>query len=298
MPTEVIASQDPIVPPSISSSNSAQQNVTPVQMQVKPPPLEISASAPYSTVPPVQDSNHPVQEMKTPVTSDPTVLPITDTNPPQISQVTPKLETNMSETQTPTPSKAKLSPKTKNSKTYLTMIHETIVELGDRTGSSVPAIMKVMNQKYPLLVNKPTFKNAFNQAIKNGLKEKRLVKVRASYKVSSEWVRKDKAKSRAKALKKKMDEKRRKSQLDKKKEEKVKEQKQASPKKENVSPNSTGPAVVDIQKAVSVDPGTTFWTCLRLACPLMFGTIRNLRKRKQKRKEHRLLQRQKKLQIV
>ena len=163
------------------------------------------------------------------------------TDDPQNSKQTPKQEMSMSEG--PTPSKSKTCPKpaTKSvtkGKTYITMIHEIIAELGDRTGSSIPAIMKLMKVKYPLIVQKPTFKNAFNLAIKTGAKDKRLIKIRASYKVSSEWVKKEKAKVRAKELKKKMGEKKRRNEMAKRKEEKAKQQ-QKDVKKENVSPNPT-----------------------------------------------------------
>ena len=160
-----------------------------------------------------------------------------------------------------TPKESKTSPKpksgTKGKKNYITMIHEVIVEIGDRTGSSVPAIMKVMKARYPLLVHKPTFKNAFNMAIKMGLKEKRLVKVRASYKINSEWTKKEKAKARAKEVKKKNEEKRRRNQMAKRKEEKAKQQEQDT-KKETVSPIRIETVMSEEQVCIGFAIFTTF----------------------------------------
>jgi hypothetical protein len=130
--------------------------------------------------------------------------------------------------------------------TYISMVHEAIVEIGDhRKGSSVPAIQKFMKGKYDSLnsVKPKAFSSMVYSAIKTGLKDERFVKIRNSYKMNTSWVNKKKAAHRAKEVKKKADEKKRrksieKAKLDKEKEKKkkeeeeVKKQKQETPVKE------------------------------------------------------------------
>lgn len=87
---------------------------------------------------------------------------------------------------------------------YLEMVHEAIANLKDRTGSSVPAIQKWIKGKYPDKASKPdVFKNNINKAIKAGVKEKRLIQIKASYKINTEWTNKQKAVTKAKEAAKK-----------------------------------------------------------------------------------------------
>ena len=99
---------------------------------------------------------------------------------------------------------AKRSPKPKSSTgspansrkrngkpTYLEMVHEAIVTMKDRTGSSGPAISKwiAANHEFTkstLETNPNMFKSRMNQAIKLGIKDGRFMKIKGSYKISPE----------------------------------------------------------------------------------------------------------------
>ena len=118
--------------------------------------------------------------------------------------------------------------------TYLAMVHETIADIGDRTGSSVPAIQKVMKNKYEhlgKLKHKAFNTNVYN-AIRAGLKEERFVKVKNSYKINTSWVNKQKAMHRAKEAKKKLAEKKRKKEIEKARLEREKKKKMEMKEKE------------------------------------------------------------------
>lgn len=99
---------------------------------------------------------------------------------------------------------AKRSPKPKSSTgspatsrkrngkpTYLEMVHEAIVTMKDRTGSSGPAISKWIASnheftKSTLETNPNMFTSRMNQAIKLGIKDGRFMKIKGSYKISPE----------------------------------------------------------------------------------------------------------------
>ena len=99
---------------------------------------------------------------------------------------------------------AKKSPKPKSSTgspatsrkrngkpTYLEMVHEAIVTMKDRTGSSGTAISKwiAANHEFTkstLDSNPNMFKSRMNQAIKLGIKDGRFMKIKGSYKISPE----------------------------------------------------------------------------------------------------------------
>ena len=99
------------------------------------------------------------------------------------------------------------TPKKNNSGkiSYLEMTHEAIATLKDRTGSSAIAIQKWVKANYPDKVTaKPDiFKNLMNKAIKQGLKEKRFIQIKASYKINSEYTKQQKAAAKAKEVAKK-----------------------------------------------------------------------------------------------
>jgi len=131
---------------------------------------------------------------------------------------------------------AKKSPKSSSSKsssppagrkksgkpTYLEMTHNAIVALKDRSGSSNIAIGKwvLANNEHCKSVPPNMFKSRLNQAIKAGVKEGRFTKVKNSYKISSEWNKKQKAASRAKDASRKKAEKARTAELEKSKQKK------------------------------------------------------------------------------
>lgn len=111
----------------------------------------------------------------------------------------------------------------KNSKggiSYFTLVHEAIVELNDRTGSSIPAIMKFLKNKHPELeeMNPNSLQTSINNAIKTGMKENKLIKVKASYKINREWLNKEKSAFKSKEARKKAAEKKKKDASVEKKE--------------------------------------------------------------------------------
>lgn len=72
--------------------------------------------------------------------------------------------------------------------TYITMIHDAIVAMKERTGSSAPAISKwiLANSQTVNGVHPQVFKTRLSSALKQGLKENRFAKVKGSYKISSD----------------------------------------------------------------------------------------------------------------
>jgi len=120
---------------------------------------------------------------------------------------------------------------------YMSMVHEAITALKDRTGSSLPAIIKCMKSKHCHLntnsqnmLNKTVLKN-----LKSGAKEKRFIKIKSSYKINVVWMKEKKAALRAIEVTKKLTEKKRKLEgiklAKKKKEEDKKNKKEEQMKK-------------------------------------------------------------------
>jgi len=97
------------------------------------------------------------------------------------------------------------------------MAFEAIRSLADRSGSSNPAIAKYMRLKFPQLqkTHPNTFRTSLANALKTGVKEKQLVKIKASFKINSEWVKKEKAKIRLRENEKKARERKRKKEIEK-----------------------------------------------------------------------------------
>ncbi|KAL7437218.1 hypothetical protein ACHAXM_005517 [Skeletonema potamos] len=117
------------------------------------------------------------------------------------------------------------------------MIHEAIVAIKDRTGSSVVAMSKwiLANHEHAASINQNMFKSRLNMALKQGVKEERFIKVRASYKINAEWTKKERAKE---AAKKKAEQKKKKElekMSQKKKEEMAKKKAEADKKKKEAS---------------------------------------------------------------
>jgi len=120
---------------------------------------------------------------------------------------------------------------------YVDMIHEAIVAIKDRTGSSVVAMSKwiLANHEHAASINQNMFKSRLNMALKQGVKEERFIKVRASYKINAEWTKKERAKE---AAKKKAEQKKKKElekMSQKKKEEMAKKKAEADKKKKEAS---------------------------------------------------------------
>jgi histone H1/5 len=68
------------------------------------------------------------------------------------------------------------------------MIHEAIVALKDRTGSSAPAISKwiLANNEHAKSIPPNMFKSRLNLSIKQGVNDGRFTKIKGSYKINSE----------------------------------------------------------------------------------------------------------------
>ena len=102
-----------------------------------------------------------------------------------------------SKASSPTPSSSR---KKSGKLTYIEMVHDAIVALKDRSGSSSVAISKwiLANNDHTKSVSPNMYKSRVNLAIKTGVKEERFIKVKNSYKISPEWKKKEQASKRAK----------------------------------------------------------------------------------------------------
>eukprot|EP00548_Thalassiothrix_antarctica_P000095 CAMPEP_0194142306 /NCGR_PEP_ID=MMETSP0152-20130528/11601_1 /TAXON_ID=1049557 /ORGANISM="Thalassiothrix antarctica, Strain L6-D1" /LENGTH=1428 /DNA_ID=CAMNT_0038841223 /DNA_START=333 /DNA_END=4619 /DNA_ORIENTATION=+ len=85
--------------------------------------------------------------------------------------------------------------------TLLDMVLISIKSLKNRTGSSVIAIQKYIISTWPSTQESSSFKTRLSATIKRGLKAGQLTKIKASYKISTEYIKKEKAKSREAARK-------------------------------------------------------------------------------------------------
>jgi hypothetical protein len=126
-----------------------------------------------------------------------------------------------------TPSKKRPNFIVKNSSgkyTYLVMVHDAIQNLADRSGSSIPAITKFIKAKHDYLnnVHPNKFKQSINTAIKAGLKEKRFLQIKNSYKINSEWIKKETTAFHAKEAQKRANERKKKKEIEKLKAEQKK----------------------------------------------------------------------------
>jgi histone H1/5 len=77
--------------------------------------------------------------------------------------------------------------------TYQQYVHQAIVDMKDRTGSSLPAISKWILANYNFLGDSPSFKTHLAQALKQGVKSQHFAKIKASFKISPEWTAKERA---------------------------------------------------------------------------------------------------------
>jgi histone H1/5 len=167
------------------------------------------------------------------------------------------------------------------------MVHEAIVVLADRTGSSVPAIQKFMKATHSeLLGTKPkAFNTAVYSAIKAGVKEGKLVKVKCSYKINRNWVEKEKSAYRAKEAKKKAMERKKKKEATEKA-LKLKQQKLEAEQKKKVEAALTADEKAQLEKVVSFlncACGTPCYSTNNLICLSLPGIIVMIRNWAQKR---------------
>lgn len=84
---------------------------------------------------------------------------------------------------------------------YTQVIHDAIVALKDRTGSSSPAIQKWIMNNHPTM--DPTkLKQKMNFTLKLGVKSKRFIKIKSSFKINPVWLKTEKKKKAAANAKK------------------------------------------------------------------------------------------------
>ena len=100
-------------------------------------------------------------------------------------------EGNRSSKKSPKPSTSTSPPtsrKRSGKPTYIEMVHDAIVTLKDRTGSSAPAISKwiLANNEHAKSTPPNVFKSRLQLSIKQGMKDGRFAKVKGSYKINSE----------------------------------------------------------------------------------------------------------------
>jgi histone H1/5 len=106
---------------------------------------------------------------------------------------------NGKSSKTPTPSKG--GKRKSISIPYTQVIHDAIVALKDRTGSSSPAIQKWIMNNHPSM--DPTkLKQKMNFTLKLGVKSKRFIKIKSSFKINPVWIKTDKKKKAAANAKK------------------------------------------------------------------------------------------------
>ena len=81
------------------------------------------------------------------------------------------------------------------SKTYVQLAHEAIESLKDRTGSSSIAIGKKIISDYPEM-DENRLKKQLLLSLKNGVKSKRFVKIKSSYKIHPDFKEKERSKAK------------------------------------------------------------------------------------------------------
>mmetsp|Transcript_21852 Transcript_21852/g.30686 ORF Transcript_21852/g.30686 Transcript_21852/m.30686 type:complete len:1406 (+) Transcript_21852:73-4290(+) len=119
---------------------------------------------------------------------------------------------------------------------YSIMIHDAIASLKEHKGSSIHAITKYMLSKYHYLakINTTIVKKTITKAIKLGTKEGHFTKIKSSFKINQEWLKKQKAAHRAKENLRKAKEKLRLKELEKVRVEKKKIEEEARKAKEKL----------------------------------------------------------------
>eukprot|EP00592_Proboscia_alata_P006389 CAMPEP_0194353688 /NCGR_PEP_ID=MMETSP0174-20130528/1970_1 /TAXON_ID=216777 /ORGANISM="Proboscia alata, Strain PI-D3" /LENGTH=1930 /DNA_ID=CAMNT_0039122345 /DNA_START=179 /DNA_END=5971 /DNA_ORIENTATION=+ len=182
---------------------------------------------------------------------------------------TPSTPSNLSicNTSTSTPS-SKSDAASKSKLSYLMMCHNALVDLKDHKGSSLIAIQKwvIGNYVENLKGDEKKIKKHIFNALKLGSNDvnKRFLKIRSSYKINSEWMKKEKQRVRTIELEKKAKERKRMKEIVKIKERimKVKKMKekalQAIMKKKRIKETekiiniSTGLKSEDAQEKVKI----------------------------------------------
>lgn len=129
------------------------------------------------------DKNAPVGKKKTP-TSKKSSKKKPNQTPTSTLIVTTKTSTANSNTTTP------------KKKTMLQMVHDAIVAMADRTGSSQIAIAKYIISENSNMEDTKTFRSRLNVTLKIAVKNKRFKKIRNSYKIHAAFLQKERDKKK------------------------------------------------------------------------------------------------------
>jgi histone H1/5 len=137
------------------------------------------------------DDEEQVEEVKTPPKNNKKSPSNTKKNP---TPSTPKQSTTPGSATKKTPGSAP-----KNKVSYIQMVHDAIIAMKDRTGSSQIAILKYILAHNPDIDN-PRLKQRLLLTLKAGVSSNRLQKIKASYKINPAFTKKNKiAKAKLKA---------------------------------------------------------------------------------------------------
>lgn len=158
--------------------------------------FECVETAESLTKKPSSDEKKKLTPVKTDDSSPDSKMPAKK-SPKEASSSSSKSPKSASKASSPTPSNNR---KRSGKPTYVEMVHDAIVALKDRSGSSSVAISKwiLANNDHAKSVSPNMYKSRVNLAIKSGVKEDRFIKVKSSYKISPEWKKKEQASKRAK----------------------------------------------------------------------------------------------------
>ena len=145
------------------------------------------------------DDEQVVEEVKT-------TTPSKTTKKKNSTPSTPKQKSSKSTT-TPgsTTKKAPSGSASRTKVSYIQMVHDAIVALKDRTGSSQIAILKYILAHHPDFDGNPRFKQRLLLTLKAGVSSNRLQKIKASYKIDPAFLKKnrqEKAKAKLKLVNK------------------------------------------------------------------------------------------------
>ena len=166
--------------PKISDESESPARTTVVECVEKadPSPAKMATSTPRATYDAMSDGNDE---------SSVDVLTLTDlkksNSPKDAANMPLKKKSPKSASSTPSSMRKKTGKPT-----YLSMVHDAIVAMKERFGSSAPAISKwiLANSQFADGVHSQVFKTRLSLAIKQGVKENRFSKVKGSYKISSD----------------------------------------------------------------------------------------------------------------
>jgi linker histone H1 and H5 family len=190
---------------SISSSNLRQSSITesftPVAIQSLP-----------STVNDVPHDNNPSIVVEPNIATRPktsiTHTSILETSVPSNSSI---VDNDSPPAVVVASKKAKSTPHDRKSKkTMLEWVQEALLAMKDRTGSSHHAIFKyILTEGASVFMDTPTIRSRFNQTLKQAVARGQLVKIKASYKLSLEWIKKENMKRASTATRQYMEQRKR-----------------------------------------------------------------------------------------